>query len=136
MTKNAKITPILAAGSIDSPYFAQLYISQELCHKVCKDNVPVFAPAVTYVSISEVDTGQYVATFHVEGVISYLPCGRCCTTQTMNVSQNFTLPIASATAPTSVTVTAGPVVNALIAPSCKNCTDDFSSQIPLTITVS
>ena len=135
MRKSALITPVLAAGSIDSPYFVQLNISQALCHKVCKDNIPVFAPAISFVSVTEVATGQYVAKFHIEGIISYLPCGCGCSTRTMNISQDFTIPIASATAPTSVTVTAGAAVNTLVAPACENCTREFVSEIPLTITV-
>lgn len=136
MKNSAYITATVAAGSAESPYFVQLNVLQKLCAKVCKDNVPVFAPAVTFVEVSEVATGQYVATFHIEGVISYIPCGCNCGSKTMNVSQNFTVPIASATAPTSVSVTTGAVVNTLIAPACQNCTRDFASAIPLTVTVS
>lgn len=135
MRKSAFITVTLAAGSVASPYFAQLNVSQKLCHKVCKDNTPVFAPTISFVEVSEVATGQYVAKFHIEGVISYLPCGCGCNSKTMNVSQDFTIPVASATAPTSVTVTAGATVNTLIAPPCQNCTRDFVSEIPLTVTV-
>lgn len=135
MRKSAYITATLAAGSVASPYFVQLNVSQKLCHKVCKDNTPIFAPAVSFVEVSQVDTGQYVATFHIEGLISYQPCGCGCNSRTMNVSQDFTVAIASATAPTSVTVVAGVPVNALIAPPCQNCTRDFVSEIPLTITV-
>lgn len=136
MRTSAIITPVLAAGSAASPYFVQLNVLQELCHKACKDNTPVFVPAISYVSLSEVATGQYVATFHIEGVISYLPCNGGCNSKTMNISQDFTIPIASATAPTSVTVTSGVAVNTLIAPPCKSCTREFVSEIPLTITVS
>lgn len=135
MRKSAFITATLAAGSVESPYFVQLNVSQKLCQKVCKDNTPVFAPTISFVEVSEVATGQYMAKFHIEGVISYLPCGCGCNTRTMNVSQDFTVAIASATAPTSVTVTAGAVVNSLIAPPCQNCTRDFVSEIPLTVTV-
>lgn len=135
MRKSAFITPVLAAGSVASPYFVQLNVSQKLCHKACKDNIPVFAPSISYESISEVATGQYVATFHIEGVISYQPCSGGCNSKTMNISQDFTVPIASASAPTSVTVTAGAAVNTLIAAACQNCTRDFVSEIPLTITV-
>lgn len=135
MKNSAFITATLAAGSVASPYFVQLNVSQKLCHKVCKDNTPIFAPSISFVEVSEVATGQYVATFHIEGVISYLPCGCNCTTKTMNISQDFTVPIASATAPTAVTVAAGATVNALVAPPCQNCTRDFVSEIPLTVTV-
>lgn len=135
MKNSAFITATLAAGSVASPYFVQLNVSQKLCNKVCKDNTPVFAPAISFVEVSEVATGQYVAKFHIEGVISYLPCGSNCTTKTMNISQDFPVSIASATAPTSVSVVAGAAVNALVAPPCQNCTRDFVSEIPLTVTV-
>ena len=109
--------------------------AQKRCHKGGMGRRPGVAPALWVVEVSEVATGQYVATFHIEGVISYLPCGCNCTTKTMNISQDFTVSIASATAPTSVSVVAGVAVNALVAPPCQNCTRDFVSEIPLTVTV-
>ena len=135
MKNSAYITATLAAGSVASPYFVQLNVSQKLCSKVCKENIPVFNPAISFVEVSEVATGQYVAKSHIEGIISYNPCGGGCNSKAMNISQDFPVAIASATAPTSVTVEAGAVVNALVAPACQNCTRDFVSAIPLTITV-
>lgn len=133
---SAVITPVLAAGSAASPYFVQVNISQRLCSPTCADNTPVFAPAFSYKSISEVGTGQYVVTIHVEGVISYAPCnGNVCCTKSQLLSQDFTIPIAAATAPTSVTVEQGSVVNSISAAGCQSCSRDFVSETPLTITV-
>lgn len=133
---NATITATLAAGSVASPYFVQVNVSQKLCVSTCVNNVPVFAPVFSYKSVSEVGTGQYVITVHVEGVISYIPCGcNSCSTRTQLVSQDFTIPLYSATAPTSVTITAGVSVNSVSQIGCLDCSRDFVSETPLTITV-
>lgn len=135
-TNSAKITPVLAAGSVESPYFIQVNISQRLCTPVCADSVPVFAPTFSLKSYAEVGTNQYVATIHVEGIISYDPCGSngCCSKQ-QNISQDFTVPFASATAPTAVTIAAGTSVNAISATACQKCSRDFVSETPVTLTV-
>lgn len=138
MTKQnpAIITATLAAGSTTSPYFFEVNLSQKLCSPTCADYTPVFNPAYTYKSISEVGTGQYVVTIHVEGVIAYIPCGcNSCSTRSQLVSQDFTIPIASATAPTSVTIAAGAVTNSVAQVGCQSCTRDFSSEVALTVTV-
>jgi hypothetical protein len=85
---------------------------------------------------SPVGTGQYVATIHVEGIISYDPCGSsgCCSRQ-QNISQDFTVPFASTAAPTSVTIAAGVSVNAISATACQRCSRDFVSETPITLTV-
>ena len=95
---SAVITPVLAAGSVTSPYYFQVNISQRLCWPACADLTPVFNPVFSLESVSQVGTGQYVATVKVEGVISYVPCGQneCCT-KSQVISQTFTIPIASAT---------------------------------------
>lgn len=132
----AIITPVLAAGSTTSPYFFQVNISQRLCEKTCAETTPVFAPRFSLRSLATVGTGQYVATIHVEGIISYVPCnGGCNCTKQQPLSQDFTIPIASATAPTAVTIAQGASVNSIAATSCKPCSRAFVSETPLTVTV-
>lgn len=132
----ASITPVLAAGSVASPYFWEVNITQRLCDKTCADNTPVFAPQFSLKSLALVGTGQYMATIHVEGIISYVPCnGGCGCTKTQPVSQDFTIPIASATEPT-VTIAQGAAVNSIAATGCQRCSRMFVSETPLTVTVS
>ena len=116
----AVITPVLAAGSSESPYYVQVNISQRLCCPTCVEKTPVFKPTFSVESVAMVGTGQYVATIKVEGVISYDPYGggSCCMKSQL-ISQTFTIPIASATAPTSVTVTAGTSVHSVSATGCQ-----------------
>ena len=134
--QSAVITPVLAAGSTTTPYYYLLNITQRLCFPTCADNTPVFTPQFTLVGITQVGTGQYIATIRVQGIISYVPCnGGCCCTKTQPLSQEFTIPIASATAPTSVTVVAGNTINSVAATSCNPCSRTFVSETPLTITV-
>lgn len=132
----ASVTVTLAAGSTASPYFAQVNISKRLCKKTCADETPVFTPQFAYVDIANVGEGQYMATIHVEGTITYNPCGTngCCA-KVESISQNFTVPIAATAAPTSVTVVAGDTVNTMQPNGCQNCTRNFVSETPLTITV-
>lgn len=132
----AIITATLAAGSTTSPYYVQVNISQRLCSPTCVDETPVFNPAFSYVSLSNVGTSQYVVNVHVEGVIAYIPCGcNSCSTRSQLISQDFTIPLFSATAPTSVTITSGTVVNSVEGVGCESCSRSFVSEIPLTITV-
>ena len=132
----AVITPVLAAGSTTSPYYYLVNITQRLCFPTCADNTPVFAPQFTLAGTTMVGTGQYIATIRVQGIISYVPCnGGCCCTKTQPISQEFTIPIASATAPTSVTVVAGNTINSVAATSCNPCSRTFVSETPLTVTV-
>lgn len=131
----ASITPVLALGSVASPYFVQVNISQRLCFSTCVEQTPVFAPIFSLKSVTQVATGQYMATIHVEGVISYVACkGGCNCAKTQPLSQDFTVPIASATAPT-VTITQGAAVNSMSASGCQQCSRAFVSETPLTITV-
>lgn len=134
---SAIITPVLAAGSSTSPYFIQVNVSQRLCFKSCVESSPSFMPSFSVKSISMVGTGQYVATIHIEGLVSYIPCdGNVCCTKTQLISQDFTIPFASATAPTSVTVaTTGASVNAIVGAACQNCSRNFVSETPITLTV-
>jgi hypothetical protein len=130
----AIITPVLAAGSVASPYFVQVNITQKLCYLTCAETTPVFAPQFSLRSVAQVGVGQYVATIHVEGIVSYLPCNGSCCTEQQPISQDFTIPIASVTAPT-VTIAQGASVNAVIATACKPRTRTFVSETPLTVTV-
>lgn len=133
----AVITPTLAAGSVASPYYVLVNISQRLCFPTCvEQNAPVFNPIYSLKSVTMVATGQYVATIHVEGIISYVRCnGGCNCSKQQPLSQDFTVPIASATAPTSVTITQGAVVNTVATNGCNECSRSFVSETPLTITV-
>lgn len=132
----ADITATLAAGSVASPYYFQVNISQRLCHKSCVDSRPTFAPTFTMEGMSTVGTGQYVATIHIDGLVGYTPCsGNECCTKTQQIEQTFTIPFASATAPTSVTITTGIPVSAIVGGACQSCSRNFVCEVPLTLTV-
>lgn len=126
---------ISTAGSTASPYYVQVNITQRLCYPTCAENTPVFAPQFALVGVSQVGTGQYAATFRVQGIISYVPCNGGCCTKSQPLSGTFTIPIASATTPTAVTVTAGATVNAISATACQTCSRTFVSETPLSVTV-
>lgn len=131
----ASITPVLAAGSVASPYFVAVNISQRLCHPTCTETTPVFNPRFSLRGLAQIGTGQYVATIHVEGIISYVPCnGGCDCTKQQPLSQDFTIPIASATAP-NVTIAQGASINAVAATGCQMCSRSFVSETPITVTV-
>jgi hypothetical protein len=84
-----------------------------------------------------VATGQYVATIHVEGIISYVRCGGGCEcTMQQPLSTNFTVPIAKSTTPTAIALSAGAAVNTIAVAGCQQCSKTFVSETPLTITVS
>lgn len=88
----ATITPVLAAGSVASPYYVQVNISQRLCKKTCVGKTPVFNPQFSLVSYDLVGAGRYVATIHVEGIIGYTPCesnGCCDKTQVLQWTVRF-----------------------------------------------
>lgn len=133
---SANITTTLAAGSVASPYTLQVNISQKLCKPACVDSTPVFAPQFSLVGYSQVGTGSYVATIHVEGIISYVPCdSNVCCTKSQVLSQDFTFPFTSATAPTAVTIAQGVSVNSIANSGCQVCSHNFVSETPLTLTV-
>lgn len=75
------------------------------------------------------------ATFRVQGIISYVPCNGGCCTKSQPLSGTFTIPIASATAPTNVSIAAGATVNAIAASGCQKCSRTFVSETPLSLTV-
>lgn len=131
----ATITPALSAGSVASPYNYVVNIAQRLCFLTCAEDTPVFAPAFSLKSVSQIGTNLYMATIHVEGIISYIPCnGGCNCTRQQPLSQDFTIPITSTTAPT-VTITQGAAVNAITAAGCSRCSRTFVSETPLVVTV-
>lgn len=133
---SASIAFTLAAGSTTSPYYGQVNITQRLCHQTCVSRTPVFQPSFSVQEVAQVGTGQYVVTVKVEGVISYTTGNdQACCTRSQLISQEFSIPIASATAPTSVTVTPGTTVNAVAAACCQNTSRTFVSETPLVVTV-
>lgn len=132
-TSVASVT--LAAGSTASPYYLMANLTRRLCKPTCADNPPVFAPTFGVIGVSAVGSGQYVATVRIQGVISYDPCGTTCCSMSEPVSQTMTIPFSSATAPTSVTVTAGTTVNSIAVNGCQQCGRTFVSETPLTLTV-
>lgn len=133
--QSAVITPVLAAGSVASPYYYQVNITQRLCYPACADEMPVFNPQFQWVGTSLVGTGQYVATIRVQGIISYVQCGGGCgCTKQQPLVQEFTIPIASATAPT-VTIAQGTTVNNIAAAACQPCSRMLVSETPITVTV-
>lgn len=132
---SANVTFTLGAGSTASPFFGMVNLSQRLCSPVCNNNVPLFTPTFNLEGYSSVGSGQYVATITMEGVINYSPSGNDCCARMMIVKQSFTVPFTSATAPTSVTITAGTTVNAVNTAACQSISRDFVSETPITITV-
>lgn len=132
----AVITPVLALGSVASPYFVQVQIAQRLCYPTCVDNVPVFNPRFSVKSVAQVAPTQYVATLHVEGIVSYVQChGGCNCTKQQPVSQAFTIPISKVGTAPVLTLTQGASVNAVAAVGCASRGRNFISETPLTITV-
>lgn len=130
------ITPVLALGSVASPYFVQVQVAQRLCYPTCVDDSPVFNPRFSVKSVSQVAPTQYVATLHVEGIISYVQChGGCGCTKQQPLSQDFTVPISQAGTAPVVTLTQGASVNAVASVGCQKCGRNFVSETPLTITV-
>lgn len=131
----ANITATLAAGSVASPYQYLINITQKLCNPSCVEQTPVFAPVFSLVGITQVGVGQFLATIHVEGVISYVPCdGNVCCTKSQLISQDFTIPIAAATV-TTVTLAKGATINTIAGAPCKKCSRNFVSESPLVVTV-
>ncbi len=131
----AAITPVLAAGSVASPFAYAVNLSQRLCNPTCADNTPIFDPKFSLVSVVLVSGTTYMATIKVEGTIFYTPCnGSQCCTKSQMLSQEFTIPVTSATAPT-VTLTQGGTVNSVAASGCQSCSRNFVSETVITLTV-
>ena len=132
----AIINATLAVGaSATAPYY-DINITQRLCSPACCDETPVFAPKFFVKTIESVGTSQYLITMHVEGTISYMPCGcGCCATRTLLLSQDFTIPVFSATAITGASVASGTSSNAISKLPCQSCSRTFVSDTPVTITL-
>ena len=121
----ANITATLAVGATATAPYYDVNITQQLC-----------TPAFSVKSIANVGTSQYLVVLHVEGVINYVPCncGTCCT-RSQVVSQDFTIPVFSATAISSVTPSIGTVQNGIARIACCSCSKTFVSDVPLTLTI-
>jgi hypothetical protein len=133
----ADITATLAAGSIASPYYFMVNISQRLCSKVCSQQGAVFNPRFSLLGYSKVGTNQFVATIHCEGIISYIPCGgNCDCTKQQPLSQNFTVPFYFSGTPLSVTLTQGSTINAIATTNCQSCSRWLASDTPISLAVS
>lgn len=131
----ALITFTPALGSTASPYAGLCNITQRLCFSSCAETTPVFAPRFSVKSVAPAGTNLYVATIHVEGIISYVPCnGGCCCTKQQPLSQDFEVNIQSETAPT-ITLTEGASINSLAVTPCQSCSRTFVCATPLTLTV-
>lgn len=132
----AIIHATLAVGaSATAPYY-DVNITQQLCSAACCDETPVFAPKFSVKSIENVGASQYLINIHVEGTISYMPCGcGCCATRTQMIPQDFAVPAFSATAITGATLTVGASSNAVPKPPCQSCSRTFVSDTPVTITL-
>jgi hypothetical protein len=132
----AIITATLAVGATATAPYYDVNITQQLCTPACVDETPVFTPSFSVKSIAKVGTSQYLVVLHVEGVINYVPCncGTCCTRSQM-VSQDFTIPVFSATDINSVTPTIGAVQNGIARIACCSCSKTFVSDAPLTLTI-
>lgn len=132
----AIIVANLAAGSYSTPYLYDVEIAQRLCVEACADEVPVFAPVFTLKSVAAGGvTGLWIATLHVEGVVSYIPCGcGSCATKVQVISQDFTLPIKASAEPT-LTLTQGTTSNGILRNTCSRCSRTFVSDTGLSIAV-
>lgn len=132
----ACIMATLAVGATATAPYYDVNITQQLCAPSCVEETPVFNPQFSVKSIDNVGTSQYLITIHVEGVISYVPCncGSCCT-RSQVVSQDFTIPVFSATAITNVITSLGSVKNRLVKVACCSCSKTFVCDAPLTLTI-
>ena len=132
----ANITATLAFGSTATAPYYDVNITQQLCTPACVDETPVFAPTFSVKSIANVGTSQYLVVIHVEGVINYIPCncGTCCT-RSQVVSQDFTIPVYSATDINSVTPAIGAIQNGIANIACCSCSKTFVSDVPLSLTI-
>lgn len=135
-TNPAIIHATLAVGSsVTAPYY-DINITQQLCQCACVDEKPVFAPQFSVLSIENVGTSQYLINIHVEGVVNYIPCGcSSCATRSQIISQDFAIPVFSATAITGATITAGAPQNLIVKYACANCSKTFVSDTPITLTL-
>ena len=128
------VTPSL--GSTTSPYQLQVTINQRLCARVCQQNTPVFIPSFEVTDITNVGGTQYMVQVRVQGTISYTRSGCGCEgAMSQPLNTTFSIPVTSATAPTSVTITKGNTVNDIVATDCQTCSRQFVSDNFITLTV-
>lgn len=135
-TLPANITATLAVGATATAPYYDINITQQLCTPACVDETPVFTPKFTLKSITNVGTSQYLAVVHVDGVVSYVPCncGSCCT-RSQVISQDFTIPVFSATAISGIAIAAGNAQNGIARLACCSCSRTFVSDTPVTLTI-
>lgn len=132
----ALIHATFGAGKNSSPYYYDVNITQTLCQAACCDEKPIFKPQFSVLSVEQVGEGQYIVNVHVEGAVSYIPCGcGSCQTRTQNISQDFTIPVYSATALTGATITAGTTQNLMAKEPCCQCSKTFVSDTPISLAV-
>ena len=135
MIQPASITVTPMLGSTTSPYDVLVNITQRLCFPCCVATPPVFDAKFSSKGVAQVGDGMYVATLHVEGIICYTPLGGGCgCTKMQPLSQDFTVPIAAASAPT-ITLAPEASINSLAATACQQASRTFVSETPLAITV-
>ena len=128
------VTPSL--GSTTSPYQLQVTISQRLCFKICAQNTPVFIPSFDVLGITNVGGTQYMVQVRVQGAINYIRCGCGCEgSMSQPLNAVFSIPVTSATAPTSVTIEKGNTVNDIAVTDCQTCSRQFVSDNFITLTV-
>lgn len=128
----AIISATLAAGSVTSPYYYQVNVTETLCKNSCSEATPDFKPVFALVNYANVGKSEYVATVSCSGVICYVPCGgSACCTKSQLVSQLFTIPFYSEEAPESVILTQGVSVNNISVKGCQSCGNVFVSETPL-----
>ena len=132
----AVITATLAVGATATAPYYDVNITQQLCTPACVDETPVFVPQFSVKNIVKVGTSQYLVVMHAEGVINYVPCncGTCCT-RSQVVSQDFTIPVFSATAIASVSASVGAIQDGIARVACCSCRKTFVCDAPLTLTI-
>ena len=103
---------------------------------VCNENTPVFLPQFDVLSVTNVGANQYMVAVRVQGAINFVQCGKNCgcgISQPLNAV--FSIPVASATAPTSVTISKGNTINDVQTENCKVCGRQFVSDSFITLTI-
>ena len=132
----ATISATLAAGSVSSPFYYQVNITEQLCKNSCGNATPDFNPTIVLLGYTNVGANQYVANINVRGTICYIPCGGgACCTKSQLVSGTFSVPFYSEEVPTSVTISQGASVNDVNTSGCSRCGNTFVCECPLTLTL-
>ena len=132
----ANISATLAAGSVASPFYYQVNITEQLCKNSCGNATPDFNPTFVLMNYTPVGLNQYVANISVRGTICYVPCGSgACCTKPQLVYGTFSVPFYSETVPTSVTISQGAAINDISTSGCNRCGNTFVCECPLTLTL-